>query len=404
MVEAVATALPVRVLIADGDRRVRSALRRLFAAASGFDVVAVEGTASSALSAAERLHPDVVLVDVLLPDVESGLNLLRRLTADHRLPALALSAQDSVRASALAAGATGFLHKGSAPEAILAAVRSLADPVLLTDQAVYPESPRWHQGRLWFSDVHAFAVKTVEPSGRVSTIVEVPGRPAGLGFLPDGRLLVAGALDRCVWVWDGGHLTRLADLSGVALGLLNDMVVDGAGRAYVGATGFNLMAGEDPRPGQVILVTPDGEAVVVRDDVMFPNGAALSADGRRFYLSETAAIRVSVFDVDQDGGLSRSHTLIDVPDLCDGLCTDADGAVWVALLRRGEFWRVLSDGTLDRVVRAEGRLAVACAFGGPDRQTLFLCSAVTTMDELARGLSSGRIHTMRAPAPGAGWP
>ncbi|MGW4029501.1 SMP-30/gluconolactonase/LRE family protein [Streptomyces sp. NPDC004838] len=281
-------------------------------------------------------------------------------------------------------------------------------PLRLGEDIVYPESPRWRDGALWFSDVHDYAVKRATADGTVHTVVKVPGRPAGLGFLPDGRLLIAGALDRCLWTWDGKDLALAADLSGLTRGLLNDMVVDGDGRAFVGDTGFDLMAGEDPRPGQVILAVEDPRTRefrtrVVTRDVVFPNGAAVSPDGRAYWVAETAARRVSRFRVTADGDLVERSTFAELPDMPDGLCLDATGALWVALLRRGEFRRIGADGTTTDIVSADGRLAVACTLGGPDRRTLFLCSAATTMADLARGVSSGRIHTLGA-APGAGWP
>lgn len=281
-------------------------------------------------------------------------------------------------------------------------------PALLTDQVVYAESPRWLDGELWFSDVHDFAVKRVTTDGQVHTVVEVPGRPAGLGFLPDGRLLIAGALDRCLWTWDGNALTLAADLGPLTTGLLNDMVVDGEGRAYVGDTGFNLMAGESPRPGRVILARQtaseqDFQVRTATENVHFPNGAAVSPDGRTYYVAETAANRVSRFRIGPDGSLHDGETAADLPDMPDGLCLDGEGALWVALLRRGEFWRVAADGGVTHRLSADGRLAVACVLGGPDRRTLYLCSAATTMEDLARGISTGFIHTTTA-AAGAGWP
>ncbi|MFE9093541.1 SMP-30/gluconolactonase/LRE family protein [Streptomyces sp. NPDC007264] len=281
-------------------------------------------------------------------------------------------------------------------------------PLRLSERIVYPESPRWRDGELWFSDVHDYAVKRVTADGFVHTVVRVPSRPAGLGFLPDGRLLIAGALDRCLWTWDGDTLALVADLSDMTRGLLNDMVVDGAGRAFVGDTGFNLMAGEQPRPGQVILAVEDPgtrafRARVVTRDVVFPNGAAVSPDGRAYWVAETAAHRVSRFRVTADGDLVARRTVAELPDMPDGLCLDETGALWVALLRRGEFRRVGADGTTTDIVSADGRLAVACTLGGHDRRTLYLCSAATTMADLARGVSSGLIHTMTA-ASGAGWP
>ena len=276
---------------------------------------------------------------------------------------------------------------------------------LVTDAGVYPESPRWHDGRLWFSDVHAYAVKAVDADGTVRTVFDLPGRPAGLGFLPDGSLLVAGALDRRLWRWDGNTLHQVADLSPIALGLLNDMVVDALGRAYVGDTGFNLMAGENPRPGQIITVDnlPNAAPRIAAADVMFPNGVAVD-DAETLWLSETVARRVSRFRIEPDATLTRVGTIIDLPGICDGLCVDRDGGVWVALLERGEFWHVGADGTVQDAVSADGRLAVACVLGGDDRRNLFLCSAETTMSELAQGRSRGLIHRMRVEVPGAGRP
>jgi sugar lactone lactonase YvrE/CheY-like chemotaxis protein len=396
-----------KVLVADQDRRVRGAITGLLDAVSGFEVVAVTATAASTMTAARMADPDVALVDLRLPDVASGLDLVRQLT-NEGVRVLALSAQGHLRAAALAAGATGFLDKGINPEAVLVALRSTAaasrpaddDPALLSDELIYPESPRWHRGKLWLSDVHAYAVKTLDGSGRIEHVVDVPGRPAGLGFLPDGRLLIASALDRKLWTYDGTALVLAADLAPITRGLLNDMVVDEQGRAYVGDTGFNLMAGEEPRPGQIIRYS-ENDVRVVHREVMFPNGAA--TDGSRYWVAETAANRVSVFDVTPAGHLVDRRTLIDLPDLPDGLCLDAEGAVWVALLRRGEFWRVLADGSVSAKVSADGRLAVACTLGGPDRSTLYLCSAATTMADLALGRSTGLVHTLAA-VPGAGRP
>ncbi len=392
----------VRVLIADDDRRVRTALAELLTAAPGFQVTATRGP-ELADDPAVGLPADVAVVDILMPDPAAGLELVRLLSGHYRIPVVALSAQASLRGAALAAGATAFLDKGSSPAAVLDAARAVAGvPMLLTDQAVYPESPRWHDGRLWFSDVHDYAVKTVDPAGVVRTVVEVPGRPAGLGFLPDGRLLIAGALDRTLRTWDGHRLTLAADVSDMANGLLNDMVVDGLGRAFVGDTGFNLMAGEAPRPGQV-LGFDRGKVWVASADVEFPNGAAVSPDGRCYWVAETSAQRIAEFEVTDDGMLANKRVLIELPDLADGLCLDVEGALWVALLRRGEFWRIRPDGEVETTLSADGRLAVACVLGGPDRRTLFLCSAATTMAELAHGRSAGLIHT-RPAVPGAGWP
>lgn len=278
---------------------------------------------------------------------------------------------------------------------------------LLTDDCVYPESPRWREGLLWFSDVHDYAVKTVDSGGSVERVVGVSGRPAGLGFLPDGRLLVAGGLDRCLWVWNGTDLRLVADLSSLARGLLNDMVVDSLGRAFVGDTGFNLMSGETRRKGQVIMVDVGKTSIeprVVSSDVWFPNGAAVSEDLQDYWVAESAANRVSRFGLDADGSLGGRTTVIELPDMPDGMCLDSDGYLWVALLRRGQFWRVAPQGSVREKVSADGRLAVACTFGGEGRSTLFLCSAATTMTDLAQGRSAGLIHAHGTSTSGAGFP
>lgn len=275
---------------------------------------------------------------------------------------------------------------------------------LLSDDVVYPESPRWHDGKLYFSDVHDYRIKVLDRQGRLSTLAQVPTRPAGLGFLPDGQLLVATAFDRTLSLVEDGGLRPVCDLSAMTSGFLNDMVVDGLGRAYVGATGFNLMAGETPRAGQIVSFTLDAGPVLVSDDVRFPNGIAISEDHTRLVLSETAAQRVSMFDIATDGTLGPRRTFIELGTATDGLCLDRDGGIWVALLTAGQFVHVSGSGQVDDRIDTEGRLAVACVFGGEDRRDLILCSADTTMAELANGVSRGQIHAVNAAAAGAGWP
>lgn len=266
----------------------------------------------------------------------------------------------------------------------------------------YAESPRWYDGAIYLSDVHAYRVVRLGLDGTLDVVVDAPGRPAGLGFTPDDELVVATALDRRVSVVREGSLEVLADLSGMVTGLLNDMVVTREGAAYVGATGFNLMAGEDPRPGQLVLLGPDREPRVVSDEVMFPNGVAV--DGERLVLAETGADRLSQFTMLGDGSLGPRETWCELPGSPDGLSLDEDGGAWVALLREGAFVHVARDGTLDRTVDAPGSLAVACVSVGPARDRLALCSAYTTMEELAAGRSRAAVHLVDLDVPGSGTP
>ncbi len=273
----------------------------------------------------------------------------------------------------------------------------------LVDGIKFAESPRWHDGRLWFSDVHDYAVKSVDLDGNVERVAEAPGRPAGMGFLPDGRMLLATALDRKLSLVDveSGELTEVADLTEIAQGGLNDMVVDEAGRAYVGDVGFQF-GKEPPRPGRVILWTEEGGAVVAAEETTFPNGCAV--DGERYVLAETLAKRVSEFRVGADGLLSDRTVLAELDDPPDGLCLDAEGCAWVAQPEESRYLRLLPDGTVDRIVESTLPFAVTCVLGGEDGRTLFLSSADTDLTRLPKGDTTGQIDTLRVTAPRAGRP
>jgi len=161
----------------------------------------------------------------------------------------------------------------------------------LLDGLVFPEGPRWRDGKLWFSDMHAYRVMTVDLDGNVDTIVEVPGQPSGLGWLPDGRLLVVSMTDRRLLRLDSGALTEVADLSTLASFHCNDMVVDARGNAYVGNFGFDAIARHSFRPAAIVIVTPQGQARVAADALAFPNGTVITPDGRTLIVGETLAGR-----------------------------------------------------------------------------------------------------------------
>jgi len=276
---------------------------------------------------------------------------------------------------------------------------------LVTADVVFAESPRWHQDRLWFSDVHDYALKTVDAAGRLRVVTAVPGRPAGLGVLPDGRMLMATGLRGAVYaVTADGDTTLVADLADRKLGLLNDMVVTPDGTAYLGDTGFKPADGEAFRPGCVWMLAPDAEPRVVADDLAFPNGCAITADGTTLYFAETFGKRISRFTIGPDGSLSDRTVHVELDDNPDGLCVDAEGSLWVACVHSGVFARYGADGELRETLRAEGALAVTCVLGGPSRRRLFLCSADTTLERLARGDSRARIDFVDVRVAGAGVP
>jgi len=279
-------------------------------------------------------------------------------------------------------------------------------PKVLLDGIVFPEGPRWHKGKLWFSDIHAEKVMTVDEQGHAEVVVTVPERPSGLGWLPDGRLLIVSMRNRQLLRLDSDGLHTVADVSALVKGLSNDMVVDAQGRAYIGSTGYDIFAGEAQAPGNVIMVTPDGKARVVADNLEFPNGPVITPDHKTFIVAETFGHRLAAFDIAPDGSLSGRRVFAELGQgTPDGICLDAEGAVWVSSPLTHEFLRVKQGGAVaERVTLSDGKLAIACMLGGEDRRTLFLLIAETSVEELLKDRSKGYIETVRVDVPGAGLP
>jgi sugar lactone lactonase YvrE len=276
---------------------------------------------------------------------------------------------------------------------------------VLVEGLVFPECPRWHAERLWFSDIHAHQVLAADLAGRTAVVVRTTAEPAGLGFLSDGRLLVVTQRDRRLHTVTAEGLQLVADLSALEPVALNDMVVDGQGRAYIGGFGFELVAGAPPQPGNIYLVAPGSEARIAAGDLLFPNGMVVSPDGDTLIVAESAGRRLTAFAIAPDGGLTGRRVFAELGRaIPDGICLDAAGGVWVASFRAGEFLRVADGGAVTHRVPTPGKAAVACMLGGPDRRTLFLCTAQTTPEDLAQGRSIGFIETVDVDTPGAGWP
>lgn len=275
---------------------------------------------------------------------------------------------------------------------------------VLVDGLTFPEAPRWRDGKLWFSDFYSHRVLTVDLAGRVETIVEVPQRPSGLGWRPDGTLLVVSMLDRRLLRVEAGKTQVVADLSALATGPCNDMVVDATGRAYVGNFGFDRHRGEAERPTCIARVDPDGRVTRAADDLHFPNGTVLTPDGRTLIVAETLGHRLTAFDVAADGTLSGRRRFASLDDCFpDGICLDAEGAVWVADARRNRVIRVRADGAIDRTLATGQQGAYACMLGGPDRRTLFVLTNTGSGPAMAEK-TDGRIETYRVDVPGAGLP
>jgi sugar lactone lactonase YvrE len=278
-------------------------------------------------------------------------------------------------------------------------------PKVLLDGLVFPEGPRWHDGRLWFSDMHAKRVVAVDEQGNAETIVDVPTLPSGLGWTPGGQLLIVSMLDRKLLRFDGSALHTIADLSALTGGKTNDMVVDATGRAYVGNFGFDYEGGEAPGPTRLVIVEPDGSARAAADDVLFPNGAVITPDGRMLILGETFGRCLTAFEILPDGSLVGRRPFAQFENVFpDGICLDADGAVWVASPPSQEFVRVRDGGEIVERIPVAGRGAYACMLGGSDGRTLFLCTAVGSQEELAQGKTQGAIETVHVAVPHAGLP
>ena len=303
-------------------------------------------------------------------------------------------------------------------------------PTVLLDGLLFPEGPRWHEGRLWFSDIHAHRVMAVDLEGHPTVEAECFFRPSGLGFLPGGGAIVVNMLERRVVRFDGGEQREYADLSGIASAACNDMVVDAHGRAYVSSLGRRGPP-ETPRPGElrplaphvldyfveagvantpetseIMRVDADGSVHLAADGVLSPNGMVITPDGDTLIVGETYANRLSAFDIAEDGTLSNHRIFAEVGQaMPDGICLDAEGAVWIASPYTYEFLRVREGGEIaDRIALPEGKLAVACMLGGDDRRTLFLCTSIRPARQIVPGITRGFIETVPLEVPGAGRP
>ncbi len=276
---------------------------------------------------------------------------------------------------------------------------------VLLDGLVFPECPRWRDGKLWFSDMHDLKVMTVDMKGKSEIVVEVPGQPAGLGWSLDGQLLIVSQTDFKVLRLSSYGLTQFADLSGIARTSCNDMVVDSQGRAYVGHFGERKSGASPPfSPAEIITVDPAGKVSVAAGDLVFPNGMAITPDGKTLIVAESFAARLSAVDIGPGGALAGRRAWATLPGcMPDGICLDADGGVWVANANSNEVMRVLEGGAVDRRVEVSDK-AFACMLGGPDRLTLFVTTASTVNAGEAKARRTGRIEAVRVETPGAGLP
>jgi sugar lactone lactonase YvrE len=283
------------------------------------------------------------------------------------------------------------------------------------DDLVFGEGPRWHDGRLWFSDMHDHRVVATTADGDATTIVEITDdEPSGLGWLADGRLLVvAMETQRLLRVEPDGEVVVHADLSSAARGSLNDMIVAEDGTAYIGDMGVRIHElGAERRAGQTFRVAPDGAWECAADDLQSPNGHILTDDGRTLIVAESGGMRLTAFTVGGDGTLTDRRTYAELTperdDVAfappDGICLDAEGAVWVADPIGARVFRVRERGEVTDSIGFTDAIPVACVLGGADRRTLFMCAAADWKRDALAGRRTGRIDACEVDVPGAGRP
>jgi sugar lactone lactonase YvrE len=283
------------------------------------------------------------------------------------------------------------------------------------------ESPRWHDGRWWVSDFYRHRVLTVDTDGRSEDVLEVEGQPSGLGWMPDGSLLVVSMRDHRILRWDGSSTTVHADVAEHCGGHLNDMVVDGSGRAYVGNFGFDLMAFADPRTANLIRVDSDGTSTVEAEEMYFPNGSVITPDGTTLIVGETAGARYTAFTISGDGPLSERRIwaqIAETPEITtfeetlgklrfgpDGCALDAEEHIWCADEVGARCARIARGGAIvDEIAAPEGLNIFACMLGGDDGRTLLMCAAPDFIEQARSAKHEAVLLTTTVDVPHAGLP
>jgi sugar lactone lactonase YvrE len=289
---------------------------------------------------------------------------------------------------------------------------------VLRNGLFFGEGPRWHEGRLWYSDFLDHAVHAIDLDGNDERMLEVESQPSGLGWLPNGDLLVTSMLDRKLMRWDGVSLTVHADLGNHFTWHANDLLVDATGGAYIGNFGFDLdvfleengvegiFADPDSLATVMCRVDPNGEVTVAANEMIFPNGMVITPDGKTIIVAETLALRLTAFDIAADGTLSNRRVWADLSSELaapDGICLDAEGAVWIATALTPRLLRVGEGGViLDEIATTMN--TYACMLGGPEGKHLFAMTAPSSDARVASASRNGAIEVVEVSVPHAGRP
>lgn len=292
----------------------------------------------------------------------------------------------------------------------------------LLEGGAFFESPRWHDSRWWVSDFYRHLVLSVSTSGEPREVLEVEGQPSGLGWMPDGSMLVVSMRDHRILRWSAeAGASEHADVSECCGGHLNDIVVDTHGRAYVGNFGFDLMGFGDPAPANLIRVDPDGSASIAAEDLLFPNGSVITPDGKTLIVGETAGARYTAFTIDEHGSLSDRRVwaqLAPTPVITtlaetlgtlqvgpDGCGLDAENHIWCADEVGARCLRIApGGGIVDEIKAPDGLDFFACMLGGEDGRTLLMCAAPDFAEDRRTAAREAVLLTTTVDVPHGGLP
>lgn len=278
----------------------------------------------------------------------------------------------------------------------------MTEPDVLADGRAFLEGPRWHDDALWVSDMYAKEVLRVTLDGTVEVVARVDGDPSGLGWRPDGTMLIVSMRDRQLLRRDpSGGLAVAADCSPLAPFEINDLVVDRHGHAFISQFGFDFHGGGRYREAPLLRADPNGTVTAATDGLRMANGMVVTADGRTLVVAESTGKDLVAFDLAPDGTLTRRRVWAELPDYPDGICIDSKDGVWIASPVGDRFVRVLEGGDVTDIVSVPGRHAIACALGGEDGRTLFCCTSSTQGEpERSRAERGAQVEVVTVDVPG----